>query len=158
MAGTQQQISVEYNDKPIHEAFNKLLQLTQNTAPAMREIAEFLHERSRDHFDNETAPDGTPWATLTEATRKRKAKDFPVNRILHGQTLHLRDTLFPFHSQDEAGISTGPGTSTYAATHQFGDNTRNIQARPFLGLSQADEQEILNIIQGHIEELISGND
>lgn len=152
MAGTHSTIGVDYDDSQIRDALQRLNRLAGDMSPAMREIAEYLHERTRDHFDNETAPDGTPWATLTDATLKRKLKQgVPVNQILHGQSLHLRDTIFPFHSEDEAGVSTGPGTSAYAATHQFGDDSRNIQARPYLGLSPADEQEILGIIDDHIQ-------
>ncbi|MGD9861558.1 MAG: hypothetical protein AB7S90_16105, partial [Marinobacterium sp.] len=50
-----------------------------------------------------------------------------VDKILHGQSLHLRDTIFPFWSKNEAGVSTGPGTEAYAAAQQFGTEGLNIQ-------------------------------
>lgn len=154
MAGTQYTINVDtgIDDTQIQVYLKKLHKLSGNMSPAMLEISEFLHERSRDHFDEEQAPDGTPWATLTPETlaRKRK-KGVPVNQILHGEHLHLRDTIYPFHSIDMAGVSTGPGTSAYAATHQFGDEERNIEARPYLGLSAEDEIEIIEIIKEHID-------
>ncbi len=37
-----------------------------------------------------------------------------------------------------------------AATHQFGDDDRNIPERPFLGISKADELEILAILGDHL--------
>lgn len=151
MAGTNLSIGVQYDDSQIQKHLRKLHKLSGDMSPAMLEISEFLHERTRDHFDDEQAPDGTPWATLSPATLKRKqAKGYPVDQILHGQSLHLRDTVFPFHNSIQAGVSTGPGTAAYAATHQFGDEKRNIKARPYLGLSTADELEIIEILKEHI--------
>ena len=121
MAGTQQQITVDYDDVQVQDALNRLLQLTQNTEPVMSEIAEYLHGRTRDNFDAEQDPDGNAWAPLKDSTKKRKAdQGVPINKILHGQSLHLRDTIFPFWSDNEAGVSTGPGTDAYAAAQQFG--------------------------------------
>lgn len=121
MAGTQQQISVDYDDSLVQDALNRLLQLTQNTEPVMMEIAEYLHGQTREHFDNEQDPDGNAWAPLKESSKKRKADmGVPINKILHGQHLHLRDTIFPFWSDNESGVSTGPGTDAYAAAQQFG--------------------------------------
>lgn len=73
---------------------------------AMLEIAECLHERSRENFDNEQEPDGTPWAALSPRYKKQKARQgVSVNKILH-RSLKLRDHIFPFWSDTEAGIST----------------------------------------------------
>ena len=151
MAGTQQQITVDYDDTHVQDALNQLLQLTQNTEPVMSEIAEYLHGRTRDNFDAEQDPDGNAWAPLKDSTKKRKADmGVPINKILHGQSLHLRDTIFPFWSDNEAGVSTGPGTDAYAAAQQFGYLARNIPARPFMGISADDEREILAILEGEI--------
>lgn len=118
----------------------------------MMEIAEYLHGQTREHFDNEEDPDGNAWAPLQASTLARKSRQgVPVNQILHGETLHLRDTIFPFWSANEAGVSTGPGTDAYAATHQFGDDSRNIDARPFLGIGPDDEAEIIAILQEALE-------
>ncbi|MGB1239944.1 MAG: phage virion morphogenesis protein [Pseudomonadales bacterium] len=152
MAGVQDGINVQFDDSAIQRALRELEQRAESVLPAMLEISEYLHERTRDHFDNAESPDGTPWATLTPETLARKSKKgVPVNLPLHGESLHLRDTIFPFASDVEAGVSTGPGTAAYAATHQFGDETRNIVARSFLGLSEEDEQEILRIIGEHLQ-------
>lgn len=128
MAGTQQQISVDYDDIQVQDTLNRLLQLTHNTEPVMMVIAEYLHSQTREHFDNEQDPDGNAWAPLKESSKKRKADmGVPVDKILHGQTLHLRDTIFPFWSRNEAGVSTGPGTEAYAAAQQFGTEGMKIE-------------------------------
>ncbi|MBR9868296.1 MAG: hypothetical protein GYB20_16715 [Oceanospirillales bacterium] len=88
----------------------------------------------------------------TENTEGTEIKLWPkkggaVDRILHGETLHLRDTVFPFWSATEAGVSTGPGTEAYDVTHQFGDNDCNIEVRESLGLSDEDGQEVIDILE-----------
>lgn len=151
MAGVSDSIRVELDDSDIQKVLQKLSKVGGDMPAAMLEISEYLHERTRDHFDNEQEPDGTPWATLSPETLERKQKQgVSVNKILHGETLHLRDTIFPFHSADEAGVSTGPGTKAYAATQQFGDVDRNIDARPYFGLSDDDQTEIIDIIHEHL--------
>ena len=42
----------------------------------------------------------------------------------------------------------------YGATHQFGDPRRNIPARPFLGLSDDDHREVLDILQEHLRDAL----
>ncbi len=153
MAGTQSNISIDYDSQAVTDVLNQLIANVSDTQPAMMEIAEYLHERTRDHFDNQQDPDGTPWAPLAASTLKAKQrKGVPIDKILHGQSLHLRDTIFPFWSNGEAGVSTGPGTEAYAATQQFGADERNIEARPFLGLSAEDETEVIEIMNQFLTE------
>ena len=126
MAGTSIEIDLQIQE--VHDAFNRLIQAGQNLDAPMREIAEFLNERTRDHFDKEESPDGEAWAPLASSTiEARQKQGVPVNRILHGKSLHLRDTIFPFYSEDEAGVSSGPATQKYAALHQFGADNMSIQ-------------------------------
>ncbi|WP_293266752.1 phage virion morphogenesis protein [Neptunomonas sp.] len=147
MAGTQSNISINYDSQAVTAVLDQLIANVSDTQPAMMEIAEYLHERTRDHFDNQQDPDGTPWAPLAASTLKAKQrKGVPVDKILHGQHLHLRDTIFPFWGNNEAGVSTGPGTEAYAATQQLGADERNIEARSFLGLGAEDETEVIEIM------------
>jgi len=152
MAGTQ--IQIEHNSDAIQQALNQLLQRGGDASPAMAEIAEFLHRQTRDHFDQEQAPDGTPWAPLSETTQAFRAEaGVSVNRILH-QSLMLRDQIHPFWGANEAGVSTGGNTEPYAAMQQFGGTTspqsmipgKKIPARPYLGLGEVDEDGVLDIL------------
>lgn len=151
MAGSNSSIRVDYDDSEVQAALEELFKRVKNTRPMMSEIAEYLHGRTRDHFDNQQDPEGNAWASLSDSTLERKQfLGVPVNKILHGQSLHLRDTIFPFFGNDEAGVSTGPGTDAYAATHMFGDDRRNIKPRPFMGLGEEDEREVLAIIEAEL--------
>lgn len=194
MAGARDTFTVEYDDANLQEAINRLVALTDDLTPANIEIAEYLHRRTRDHFDNEEDPDGTQWQPVSKATQDEKDRGYSIGgertslpipgKTLHGATLHLRDTLFPFWSKDEAGVSTGPATQDYAAVHQFGNEGEQIQvpahqrlvtqafgkmlkypvwanvgaysftgntpARPYLGIGQDDEREVLGILEDEI--------
>jgi phage gpG-like protein len=55
----------------------------------------------------------------------------------------LRD--LNYQSSHSSGLQFGTD-KVYGATHQFGDATRNITARPFLGVSDEDETAILDIV------------
>jgi phage virion morphogenesis protein len=155
MAGTNSVISIDYDSQPVADLLTRMLDQVQDLTPPMMEIAEYLHEKTRDRFDQQQAPDGTPWHPLAASTKKAKQrKGVPVDKILHGQTLNLRDTIYPFWGAQEAGVSTGPGTEAYAATQQFGDDGRNIPARPFLGLSDEDEQEVIDILGDFLDDAL----
>ena len=151
MAGATSGIRVDFDDSDIQQALQKLSKIGGNMPAAMLEISEYLHERSRDHFDNEQSPDGTSWPTFSpEKIAAKEKQGVSINKRLHGQTLNLRDTIFPFHSSSEAGVSTGPGTEAYAATQMFGDPDRNIEASPFFGIAEQDETEIIDIIHDYL--------
>jgi phage virion morphogenesis protein len=155
MAGTS--LRIDYDFEQLASATDKLKGIGADLQPMMMEIAEYLHTQTREHFDNEEDPDGNAWAPLQASTMERKARQgVAVNKILHGESLHLRDTIFPFWSGEEAGVSTGPGTEAYAATHQLGDDSRNIEARPFLGLGPEDEAEIMAIVEEELSKLTTG--
>lgn len=137
------------------EAFQKKLgQLTHRLAQprvAMAEVAGYLEEITRENFNQQRSPDGHAWAPLSPRYAKRKkALGVPIQKILHGETLNLRDHMHTAFSDTEASISTAGETKKYAATHQFGDSRRQIAARPFLGLSNADKDEILEIISQYL--------
>lgn len=155
MAGAS--IDITHNSKVVEQALQKLERVTDDLEPMMMEMAEYLHERTWDHFDKEEDPDGTPWAALQASTLERKQKKkVPVNKVLHGKSLHLRDLIFPFWSESESGVSTAPGTDAYAATQQFGDLSRNIPARPFLGFGYEDLKEILDMAESEYQALLDG--
>lgn len=72
--------------------------------------------------------------------------------------------VFDFHMQGDqlsyqvAGDNLFVGTNAvYGARHQFGDDGDDgMPARPWLGLSPADEEEIELIVDDHLMGLFSG--
>ncbi|MGH1460992.1 MAG: phage virion morphogenesis protein [Neptuniibacter sp.] len=153
MAGTR--IEINHNSVEILQALNQLLQNGQDTTPAMAEIAGYMDQRTRENFDNEQTPDGIPWAPLSNVTQALRAeKGLPVDKILHGETINLRDEMHIYYDAETAEVRTGQPASSYAAMQQFGGTTSNrsmipgveIPARPYLGFSADDQGYILEIL------------
>lgn len=99
--------------------------------------------------DDQEAPDGTPWADWTDAYAKTRHGN---NSLLMGES-HLIDSIAPdFPFKDSVEVSSN---LIYAGTQQFGNDVLGIPARPYLGLSGDDEQEITAVIEDWIEELLA---
>ena len=101
-------------------------------------------------FDREEAPDGTPWEPLSPKYRQRKMRIFGEDKILRLRG-YLRDTIRYQASDTELRLGSN---RVYAALHQFGGHFRAfgthdavMPARPYLGLSNEDQQEILDTVQ-----------
>ena len=134
----------------VRRRLDKLVRAGQDAAPLMRDIGEHVLTSTRDRFDSQTAPDGTPWEPLSDDTKRRKKRNKDKILTLDGD---LRGNLAYRAGRDSVEIGS---PSVYAGTHQFGAlhgafgaTSRNgpipwgdIPERPFLGLSDADRAEI----------------
>lgn len=148
MAGAR--IELDIDDRPVQAALERLLEAGRDLSPALQDIGEYLQLAHDDRFREEVAPDGTPWAPLSPRYRRRKRRNADKILMLDG---FLRDLL----RYREDGQTLEFGTARpYGATHQFGDPDRNIPARPFLGISDDDEIEILAILRDHLAEAVDG--
>ena len=97
---------IEIQDRDVTEAFNRLLAMGENPAPALDAIGRLLKSKLQLGFITSTDPYGRPWAPLK--TR---------------QGLPLRDKGHLMNSIDYRveGASVEVGTNLpYAPTHQFG--------------------------------------
>ena len=174
MAGASLNLQIAIDDRPIREALERLIEAGADLEPAFAKIGEYLDPATRERFDREQAPDGTPWEPLSDATLRRKmlkgvkrgrgqkrrrlttragnTKSGAIARLAQARILvesgDLRDTLHYLATADRLKFGTD---RKYGATHQFGDPERNIPARPFLGLSDADRAEIVAILREHLE-------
>lgn len=159
MAGASLDIQLTIgNAAEVKAAFESLQATLADLTPVFQDIGESMLNRTRERFNSQTAPDGTPWAALSPSYAKRKKRNKDKILTLHG---NLRGLLTYQASKNEVRIGT---PLIYGATHQFGapkgsfGTTRrggpipwgNIPARPFLGLSTSDEQELLDILNDHL--------
>ncbi|PZA07787.1 MULTISPECIES: phage virion morphogenesis protein [unclassified Meiothermus] len=145
--------------------------------PAARKIGEALVSSSIRRFNEQKAPDGTPWQPLAASTIAPRKRDFTrsgrlrksaerrlVNRKILIQTARLRNSI----AFTVNGTTVAVGTNVvYAATHQFGAKAGafgrtsrgqaipfgDIPARPFLGISREDQVEIERILKGGLDTL-----
>ena len=158
MAGVR--IRITLDDAEVRTALNRLLRAGRDMTPLMRDIGEHLLTTTRERFADETAPDGTPWAPLTESTKRRKRRN--AGKILTERGF-LRGNLTYRAGPDEVLVGS---PSIYAGTHQFGAARGafrasppipfgDIPARPFLGVSGDDASEIRGLVNDYLAEQIT---
>ena len=153
MAGNR--MGVTFDGKAATASLRGLLAGIENPAPLLAQLGEYTLRTTRARFKSQTAPDGTAWAALQPWYKKEKSQN--KNRVL---TLrgYLRGQLV---SQVVGGKSVEVGSNLiYAAVHKFGGTMRpqnakllafrghvaksvTIPARPYLGLSDADRNELV---------------
>jgi phage virion morphogenesis protein len=129
-----------------------------------KEIGEYLVSSTKERFKTQTAPDGTPWPESIRA------------RTEGGVTLRDTSTLYGsinYHARPDR-VEVGTNNKT-AAVHQYGATIRpkrarylqfkigrrwarkakvEIPARPFLGISDDDQEAINEIIRDHVEDCL----
>jgi len=149
MAGASISFDYKIDDREVIALFDRLIQAGESTEEVFQEIGEHLLISHPERWANEESPDGDPWAPLNPEYQSRKKKNADKILTLEG---YLRDSL----SYDTSVNSLEFGTnSIYGATHQFGDDDRNIPAREYLGISTDDEAAILEILHDHVATAIS---
>lgn len=142
-----------------------------NPQPLLTDIGAALVNSTRSRFDTQSGPDGRRWAphsadtvisrlggtkrVYTKKMRFRKGTQARMDnmRILFLQG-HLRNSI-TFHAS-RTGVEIGTNL-TYGAIHQFGGRAGRgkkvaIPARPYLGLSAADESMIEGLAQAYLRE------
>jgi len=125
----------------------------ENPLGMYERIGDAMVESTRQRFDEGTGPDGSPWPISFRA-------QFEGGKTLIDSAA-LQRSITHIASADQVEVGTN---MEYAATHQFGAEidheainadtasiglinswTVTIPARPFIGLSDADEAEIERI-------------
>lgn len=113
-------------------------------APVYRDIGEYLLPATQDRFLDQESPEGEAWAPLKPEYKLRKKKNADRILVLEG---YMRDLLSYQATSDKLELGSG---LIQAATHQFGDRSRGIPDRPYLGVSEDDRQQILQILHQHL--------
>ncbi len=167
-------ITVKVNDRRVLETLNQLIGRTKNLRPAFLEIGEDLVDSTKRRFNTATSPDGTQWSPNSTVTVAKflgtKASNFKKDgslskagqarsgskKPLTGETKALQRTI-NYQLQGSRGVSVG-SPMIYAAMQQFGGSKSqfphlwgNIPARPFLGASKPDVENIVQIIKSYLD-------
>lgn len=151
-------ITIDMDSSPVAKALGGLAAQMSDLRPVMQDIGEYLVVSTKERFPAGTGPSGVPWPENSPVTLARKKGTRP----LIGETKRLGDEILAHVGDDNVEVGSN---LVYAATQQFGaaqgqfGRTKrngpipwgNIPARPFLGLSDRDEQSILDIVQEHLE-------
>lgn len=154
--------------------FNGLSARASTPSPAYIAIGEYLTRAADQNFARQQTPDGQRWASNSRLTIERylatkggaKAlnKKGQLNskgallvsskKILQGHTGLLRHRLF--YRLVSGGVEYG-SPEVYAAMQHFGGQRSrypnlwgDIPARPFVGLSGADEKTVVSIMANYL--------
>lgn len=141
--------------------------------PLLTDIGAALVNSTRQRFDTQSGPDGRRWTphsadtvisrlggTKRVYTRKMRFRKGTQARMGNLRILfregHLRNSI-TFRAS-RTGVEIGTNLA-YGAIHQFGGKagrgkTVSIPARPYLGLSAADEQMIEGLAQAYLREVL----
>jgi len=144
-------INIQMDNDEVLRGLSELSRAISDLTPAFREIGEFMAESTKQRFESQTDPDGNTWQLNKASTLARKGN----KPTLTGETGVLMDTINWQLTND--GVEIG-SPMEYAAMQQFGGTKSefpflwgDIPARPFLGVSDDDADELLNIITHHLE-------
>lgn len=170
-------IEVEIDIKQVALALDRLSSASANPRPALLAIGESLLESTKKRFETSTAPDGTKWKPNAAATylgivrglgksnfgksgrlNKRGAERVSGKKPLIGASHSLSQQIS--YSVDAEGLHLG-SPMEYAAMQQFGGTKSkfphlwgDIPARPFLGVSDSDEQMIWDTVSDYLKNAI----
>lgn len=166
MAGVSVQYSLD--DDAVRAALAGLLAASEDLSGPMAEIGEALVSSTDRRFEEGRRPDGTAWP--------------PSLRAIYGggqtlvDTATLRDSVTYEHDASSVRVGTNV---LYAAIHQFGGRIEarggkalvfalpaglgwavvqsvTIPARPFLGIDDEDEAEILDTLEDWLRRASGG--
>lgn len=166
-------VTIEIHDQDVLAAFNRLAAANANLTPAFRAIGERLAESTKRRFETSTGPDGRRWApnspvTIAAMLARRKGAFRKGDGKLSAKGAGLVMAKKPLLGESKA-LSTGinyrvvadgvfvGSPMQYAAMQHFGGSKAefpnlwgDIPARPFLGVSDQDRGDILEILQNHL--------
>lgn len=153
-------VSITITDDELRRAIAGLASLARDPAPALEVVGEALLFSTTERQRAGRAPDGGAWPALNPAYRSDKSGN---------EMLRESGRLMGSLSRQVRGRQLRVGTNVvYAAIHQFGGTIRakgggrlafflggalqrptqvTIPARPFLGISAEDRQEIVEIFR-----------
>ena len=165
MAGARFRIELTGIDAAGHR-LSRLAAAGRDLRPVFEDIGERLVSTTKDRFRDQRDPQGNPWAPLSDDYRERKRRNRDTILTLEGI---LGGSIAFQASSNELLVGVPSPASTYAGTHQFGakkgqygSTSRgqpipwgDIPAREFLGLSDDDESEIVDIVSGYLAGAVS---
>jgi phage virion morphogenesis protein len=116
----------------------------------LSDIGEYVLRSTRDRAVDQVDPDGHRWRALEPSYARWKAKKRPGVPILKFDNHMLGDQL-SWQLDGDSAVLVGTN-AIYGAVHQFGsrDPNRGIPARPWLGISADDSDEIVALTRDHL--------
>lgn len=130
---------------PISERLTNLSKQMSDLKPVMSAIGGILESSTRLRISNQKKDaDGQKWAALSESTLRSKRR----GSLLVNRGMLMRSIT---HSASTRSVIVGSNMA-YARFHQEG--TKNMPARPFLGLSKHDYEDVADLLDDWLSGLI----
>lgn len=175
MAGAFIDIRSRIDDRDIQRELRRLDRKAGNLHPCLKNIGEYLVESTQGRFTKEVDPEGKKWAALKESTKNRKK-----NPKILTESSGLRDSIVyavrnnglkvgtnkvyaaphqfgldkdlhvPAHKRLVTTVFKKPLKFPVWAEVRAHTFNPKLPARPFLGLSADDRQEIIEITRDFI--------
>lgn len=138
---------MEIDDREVLDALTRVQERIGHLQPLLAEIGEDMMASTKKRFDTQTAPDGSPWLLNSVlSTLLYKEGDTPLT----GETGLLHSTI-QYDVISSTAVEIGSPLK-YSAMQQFGGSKADfphlwgdIPARPFLGMSEEDKANILDL-------------
>lgn len=130
--------------------FQKILDRLIDASPRalLEQLAGGVETQTRERIaDTKAAPSGARWARWSPAYAKTR---HPGQSLLQGEG-DLLDSITGQVHDEHAEVGSN---LVYAATQQFGDESRGIPARPYLGLSRANLYALETLTEHWAEALL----
>ncbi|WIX31242.1 phage virion morphogenesis protein [Salinicola sp. JS01] len=145
---------IEIDSRQVVAALNALMDRGQDLRKPLEELGEYFIVSTKRRFEEQQAPDGTPWPANSPVTLARKSHSDP----LIGETRRLHDEIH--YVVDQGALEWG-SSLVYAAMQQFGGTPEefpqlwgDVPAREFLGVSDVDNTVILETLRDWLEDPI----
>lgn len=149
------------------EAFDARLRRLQalDLSEMLESVGSVVESQTRRRItDEKTSPEGVPWAEWQESyaghqhgrNKGHKAHPGQLSEAGGHSILELSGDLKDSIQFDVQGDSVIIGSNLiYARVHQEGFAEKNIPARPYLGLSDENRDEVEQMVRDFIEEALS---
>jgi len=134
--------SVSVKDFGVKSGLSKLAAQIKDMQGALDEAGLYMERETKLNFARQQSPDGAAWAGLAESTLRYKR----TSAILRETGSLAASIQKQPASSTEVRITAG---TEYGIFHQEG--TSKMPARPFIGLNDRHEGEIMRIFERHIQ-------
>ena len=169
-------IKIEHNLPGVQKALQELARRTGSPVPALKAISETLRLSTDRRFSAQTDPQGNKWAPLKRSTLKRKKNSLILTEStklrdgIHGEVAGNDTLLFgsdsPYGAIHQLGGEIkqegmvlhlkGRGKGTRFAKAKDADRGMKVNRtiamppRPFLGVSDQDEKDLLQDVEDYL--------
>lgn len=161
-------MKIEFNAGPIFRRLEQAQALLSDLTPVHEEITEYMVEATKARFRLGVDPEGKKWVAKKPATIARYKAKGDGNRPdpLIGPSKRLSSEILGMSTKASSEIGSALEYSGVmqngAAEGAFGASASgrpipwgDIPARVWLGISQTDERNVLDIVDEHLAEAIN---